>query len=79
MGSVVLVSGFSGLGGMGEEKLTGEVPIRREDFIELDGTPYGSTASDTAEAKKEGSEPLCSSCGVKAHDHEDWREDKSAV
>jgi hypothetical protein len=79
MGSVVLVSGFSRLGGMGEEMLTGEVPIRREDFIELDGTPYGSTASDTAEAKKEGSEPLCSSCGVKAHDHENWREDESTI
>jgi len=62
-----------------EPMLTGKVPICREDLVKLDSTPHGSTASDAAETKEGGSEPLCSRGGVEAHDHEDWREDESTV
>jgi hypothetical protein len=64
---------------MAESVLTGKVPICREDFVELDCTPNGGAASDAAEAEKGGGKPLCSSGGVEAHDHEDWREDEGTV
>lgn len=49
---------------MRESMLTGEVPVCREDVVELDGSPYGSATGDAAETEEGRSEPFRSSGGV---------------